>query len=263
MRYVHKLFSGRHAGPPAAVLTVALGLAFACSESPTEATLDDLAPRFHHRPGHGGGPGGGEDPPDVIITTSLLGDEGTGSPGVYGDGAPYDPLRQDCSANRFITLELPTLVNGMPSELPLPAVCGEGRDSDRVQVHLPGDPFGGNGLYGDTEPSFEFKGPNKKVHPTGWMRPTLNLFWDCDGGDDFNSRYCNFVWTDGALTTNGAGTVTSVTGGCAKLYVDQTGVPMVPNLPPEETCAALHNGGPVAGLGFPLKLLVKLEEEVQ
>lgn len=68
MRYVHKLFSGRHAGRPAAVLTVALGLGFACSEAPTEATLDDLAPRF----AKGGKPGKQDPPPGTALATFTL-----------------------------------------------------------------------------------------------------------------------------------------------------------------------------------------------
>lgn len=83
MRYVHKLFSGTHAGRPAAVLTVALGLAFACSEVPTQTTLDDLAPQFGHKGETHGKPGGSGDPPPPTVTVEIL--TMVQGAGIYGE----------------------------------------------------------------------------------------------------------------------------------------------------------------------------------
>jgi len=53
MNYIRHLFPKRRVGLPAAVLTVVAGLAFACSESPTEVvTADDASsPLFKGKPG--------------------------------------------------------------------------------------------------------------------------------------------------------------------------------------------------------------------
>ncbi len=245
MRYAHKLFSGRHAGRPAAVLTVALGLAFACSESPTgsdSGTLEQAL--FKGKPDKGG------KPPPAPTVAAVLDDFNASIPGVYGDGEEYTAGIAQACPDRAVFLVEPA---GMPVGLLLPAVCD---DPGRVQVHLPGDPLAENqNPYGDPEPSFNIRGG--KVHPTGWMRPTLNLFWDCAGSD---SSFCNFVWTDGvAITqTDGQGNVTggTVTGTCAKLYVDYSGVP----IPPSDgapTCDAVDKDDNIVR-GFPLELHVDL-----
>ena len=80
MNYIRHLFPKIRVRLPAAALTVAVGFAFACSESPTEATLDDLAPRFHHRMGHDGGPVDGEDPPTATVVINTV-EQGAG---IYG-----------------------------------------------------------------------------------------------------------------------------------------------------------------------------------
>ena len=82
MRYVQKLFSGRQAGRSAAVLTVAVGLALACSEVPTQTTLDDLAPQFEHKGTPHGKPGGGEDPepPTATVVINTVVEDA----GIYG-----------------------------------------------------------------------------------------------------------------------------------------------------------------------------------
>ena len=46
MNYIRQLFPKSHMRLPAAALTVVVGLAFACSESPTEATPDGLGASF-------------------------------------------------------------------------------------------------------------------------------------------------------------------------------------------------------------------------
>lgn len=136
------------------------------------------------------------------------------TPGVYGDGSQYTAGITQACPDRAVFLVGPA---GMPAGLPLPAVCDE---SGRVQVHLPGNPADVDGDYGNPGPSFDIKGG--KVHATGWMRPTLNLFWDCKEGSEVDSSFCNFVWTDGKSFTTGD--VTSITGHCATLYVGYTGV---------------------------------------
>ena len=251
MRYVHKLFSGRHAGRPAAVLTIALGLAFACSESPTGSDSGILEQAlFKGKPDKGDKP-----PPAPTVAAVLLVVDDDSPPGVYGDGSPYTAgIAQACADGRAVFLEAPA---GMPPELPLPAVCDTENESGRVQVHLPGDPLAGDQVpYGDAEPSFTFHKKTGKVMATGWMRPTLNLYWDCGGS---NSSFCNFVWTDGkSITQTDQGNVTAgtVTGTCAKLYVDYTGVPIPPSVG-APTCDAVDKDDNIVP-GFPLELLVDL-----
>ncbi|MEE8521669.1 MAG: hypothetical protein V3S83_09945, partial [Gemmatimonadota bacterium] len=55
----------------AAAAVVALSFAFACSESPTEATLDNLAPQFDHKGKSHGKPGGDEQPLYSVEVTEL------------------------------------------------------------------------------------------------------------------------------------------------------------------------------------------------
>lgn len=237
-----------------ASLLAALSLAFACSELPSEAVTEDDASSPLFKPGgcKGNSCGGGGDDPAPTVTKNLLPTwDGTQTtPGVYGDG--NDGIAQACP-DHAVTLVPPP--EGMPA-LPPPAVCDE---SGRVQVHLPGDPLAGDGQYGEPGPSFDVHKKTGKVRPTGWMRPALNLFWDCPGAD---SSYCNFVWTDGLATTENGHT--SVTGSCALLYVDYTGKPIAPlsglTCTPEDSDGnPIFDGfGDLVTTGFLLELHVDL-----
>ena len=121
------VFAG--AGPSVAPLVAVLGLAFACSESPTEATLDDLAPQFD-RPGSGAcmsvdGHCHDEDPPPDPDPTGITATLTNLAPGVFSDGDPsalYDgdnvtprfKLVPQCADGRTMSL---VGVAGLPEEL--------------------------------------------------------------------------------------------------------------------------------------------------
>lgn len=89
-----------------------LALAFACSESPTEATLDDLAPQF----AKGGKPGKQDPPPGTPLGDFILPvfSDGSSPPGLYSDQVDGifadEPLDQalivDCDLGSFV-LERP------------------------------------------------------------------------------------------------------------------------------------------------------------
>ena len=171
--------------------------------------------------------------------------------GVYdlGSGLPFpgEPI-QSCSANREIRLVAPA---GMPGSFALPAVCPSSGDN---KVQLPGDPLSGDqDPYGDPVPSYAIKGNTWK--PTGWMRPTLNYYWQgCTAGSG-----CNFVWTDGKVTVqrNGSGAIigSTITGHCAKLYTMDT-LPLYPSAGAPSCVSRDKAGTPVPG--FPVELNVVL-----
>lgn len=170
MRYVHKLFSGRHAGRPAAVLTVALGLAFACSEVPTQTTLDDLAPQFGHKGESHGKPGGSEDPPTVTVEILTM-VQGAGIYGIIvdvdGGGTNVYSATLDDSGDLKVSIDCPDgaikldlpdedLLSPFDAEI-LTCAGGKGKSSASPRITVPDLVGTGDGIIGVKEPDF---GPN-------------------------------------------------------------------------------------------------------
>ena len=99
MSYIRHLFPKRRVRLPAAALAAVVGLAFACSESPTEAALDGVAPLFKPGGGKGkpgdGGTGPTTDPNPVTVTLNS---------GVYMPVGvnPYDE-RDGCNVSTHLS----------------------------------------------------------------------------------------------------------------------------------------------------------------
>lgn len=129
MRYVHKLFSGRHADRPAAVLTVALGLAFACADTPTGSESGTLEQALFKGKPAGNGPSNcdaytplsitfRDDPGDALRSdngTPYV--EGAGDGGVHLNG-PTGRLKLHTASgvNGRVVNVITTLFNGSTTD---------------------------------------------------------------------------------------------------------------------------------------------------
>jgi len=138
MNYIRHLFPKRRVGLPAAALTVVAGLAFACSESPTEATLDGLAPQFA-KGGDKGKPGSGGTGPTTDpnpVTVTLNG-------GVYTPvgGNPYDE-RDGCNVSTHLSGVNGNLAFSFQFQKNAKRLKPEGCAQRQVHFLIPGTPDG-------------------------------------------------------------------------------------------------------------------------
>ena len=205
MNFIRHLFPKRRVGLPAAALTVVAGLAFACSESPTEATLDGLAPQFDKRDtgdcdvpvnGHCHDDDPAPDPDPTALTATLtdpVDEFGAPLAGLFSDGdgeAVYAgvnvtdrfKLVPNCAdgEGRHMHLQgvvVPGLVN--------PSTCNDdGQGGGWVFFRLPdlfeiaencGPEVAANPECFPPIPSFT-SNKNGKIRPTGAFAPNAQYF---------------------------------------------------------------------------------------
>ncbi len=240
------VFAG--AGRSVAPLVAVLGLAFACSESPTEATLDDLAPQFDKAgtgvcaPAEDNVHCHGDDPPpppppsDIMATLTdvepVLPGEVSSDPIGLGDYAGDDvtarfklaPQCADGPDGRTISL---VGVAGLPAgELANQSTCNGGPEGGWVFFRLP-DLFDITTTCGPEEatlcpfppiPSFTFsKKKNGRVvyHATGAFAPNAQYFvQDLTSGE----RY-EFLFQDGHVDVDLEAGTWRFTANVAHLYI--------------------------------------------
>ncbi|MHC4709048.1 MAG: hypothetical protein ACYTA3_01115 [Planctomycetota bacterium] len=221
MKCVQARFSSKRQGWPAVAVLAAVGLALACSESPTSSDIGGPEQAFFK--------GKPSRPPQQQDVTVTIVDPLAGLSGVFSDGttgsADYttgDPgngnlnLRPECADPRrdlFLgNLPQPPAMNPFPVDNAEIPTCN---NPGWMFLHLPeimtfecpGDVYPCE--YGAREPSYVIRGG--RVKPTGWMSPTVNFFFSLDGVN------YNLVWQDARLH-NPPGGARRVTGGLVHLY---------------------------------------------
>jgi len=228
MDCIRQLFPKRHVRLPVAALMAALGLAFACSESPTETTLDGMAPLF--KPACPGHPSCGEDPPPdpTGITATLTDPAGAG---VFSDGG--EPYLGDNVTDRFKLV--PQCADGRTISLVGVAALPDGLDADQSMCN--GGPQGGWVFFrlpdlfdiendcgplfgGDPDecfpliPSFTTN-KNGKVRASGAFAPNAQYFvQDTNSGE----RY-EFLFQDGSVDVDLEAGTWHFTANTANLYI--------------------------------------------
>jgi len=257
MNFIRHLFPKRRVGLPAAALTVVAGLAFACSESPTEATLDGLAPSFKKcpTPGHPSCGGGEDPPPDPTVITATL---AVLNPGVSSDGGDYDGdnvtdrfrLQPQCSPDgRSMSLFPGAATPSNPAppvpDLADPSTCnGDQPGGGWVFIHLPDLlAIGANGCIGQPvdlpaagvqcpfaqRPAFQVKTKGNGdviLQARGAFAPTAHYFVMDDNGERFD-----YVWQNAQVVVDGSSY--TFTADEALLYVGHSFVCEGPNPSPE------------------------------
>ena len=198
-----------------AALLAALGLAFACSESPTEATPDDLAPQFARGGGKGKPPDGGGDGEqiEVEVVTAL------GADGLYDDGDGKYPATNNvwlepACGSRFLDLKLEALTDGPPI-----SNC-QGRRDGRVRLSIPG-------VLDVTKTSSIGADPVRTVNGCNFSGALKYFFLvDSDGDGGFRTNKDDdytLVWTNGqvtAVSSVGGTTEWTVEASEADLYIE-------------------------------------------